>query len=89
MFLPIELTRCEGIRGLLPPAVRTLRDQVERTVEQIRTLPDAMVKSLFLQELHNRNETLYHRILIDYVGINTIGTKIFAVYQHPRCQVFL
>ncbi len=59
-----------GLRGLLPSVVRTLEGQVERTIGHIRRLPDNVSKNLYLQELHNRNETLYHRILLDYVRIS-------------------
>lgn len=56
-----------GLRGLLPSVVRTLEGQVERTIGHIRRLPDNVSKNIYLQELHNRNETLYHRVLLDYV----------------------
>lgn len=56
-----------GLRGLLPPVVRTLEGQVARTIGHIRRLPDNVAKNLYLQELHNRNETLYHRVLLEYV----------------------
>ncbi len=58
-----------GLRGLIPPATRTLESQVLRTIGHLRNQPDAVTKNLYLQELHNRNETLYHRLLVDYVSI--------------------
>lgn len=58
-----------GLRGLLPSVVRSLEGQVERTIGHIRRLPDNVAKNLYLQELHNRNETLYHRVLLDYVRL--------------------
>jgi malate dehydrogenase (oxaloacetate-decarboxylating)(NADP+) len=57
-----------GLRGLFPPTVRSLEFQVQHNIEAIRRLPDDVSKNLYLQELHNRNETLYHRVLIDYVS---------------------
>ena len=56
-----------GLRGLLPPVVRSLEAQIITNIEKIRSLPDDVSKNLYLQDLHNRNETLYHRILIEYV----------------------
>ncbi|RYH29248.1 hypothetical protein EON65_09240 [archaeon] len=56
-----------GLRGLLPPAIRSLDTQVERTIHKIRNMPSDIAKNLYLQELHSRNETLYHRVLVDYV----------------------
>lgn len=56
------------IEGLIPPVVRSLEDQVQRNLGHLRNLPDNVSKNLFLQELHNRNETLYHRLLLDNVS---------------------
>jgi hypothetical protein len=57
-----------GLRGLLPPTVRTLEGQVQRCMSHLRSCPDPVSKNLYLQDLHNRNETLYHRLLVDYVS---------------------
>lgn len=59
-----------GLRGLIPPATRTLDSQVKRTIGHLRNQPDAVAKNLYLQDLHNRNETLYHRLLVDYVSVS-------------------
>ena len=56
-----------GLRGLLPPVVRSLDEQVHRTIDGIRSLPDNVEKNLYLQSLCNRNETLFHRVLVDYI----------------------
>lgn len=58
-----------GLRGLLPPAVRTLEGQVKRVLGHLRNAPDPVSKNLMLQDLHNRNETLYHRLLVDHVRL--------------------
>ena len=56
-----------GLRGLLPPAVRTIEGQVQRVLTHLRSCPTPVAKNLYLQHLHNRNETLYHRLLVDNV----------------------
>jgi len=56
-----------GLRGLLPPAIRSLESQVERVMVHVRSLQDDVEKNLYLQSLHNRNETLYHRAVVDYI----------------------
>jgi malate dehydrogenase (oxaloacetate-decarboxylating)(NADP+) len=56
-----------GLRGLIPPIVRTLEDQVKRSMGHIRSQPNDVAKNLYLQELQNRNETLYYRLLVDYI----------------------
>lgn len=57
-----------GLRGLLPPTVRTIEGQVKRVLTHLRSHPDAVSKNLMLQDLHNRNETLYHRLLVENVS---------------------
>jgi hypothetical protein len=57
-----------GLRGLIPPVIRSLESQVLRIITRIRELPDNVSKNLYLQDLHSRNETLYHRVLIEYVS---------------------
>lgn len=61
-----------GIRGLIPPAVRTIEGQVMRCMEHLRSCADDAAKNLYLQDLHNRNETLYHRLLVDFVSLITL-----------------
>jgi hypothetical protein len=75
-----------GLRGLLPPAVRTKESQVKRTIEHIRRLPDDISKNLYLQDLHNRNETLYHRVLIEYVS--PISLSLIATSSHSTIVSF-
>jgi hypothetical protein len=61
-----------GLRGLLPPATRTLESQVARVMTRLRSLPTDIEKNLYLQDLHNRNETLYHRLLVDHVSVFSV-----------------
>lgn len=56
-----------GLRGLLPPAVRTLEQQLSNCLRQIRSQPTPEAKNIYLTDLHHRNETLYHRVLVDYI----------------------
>lgn len=67
-----------GLRGLLPPAIRSLELQVKRNVERLRALPNDISKNLYLQDLHNRNETLYHRLLVDHVR----STPVLCLLPH-------
>ena len=54
-----------NLRGLLPPRVRSLEYQIPRAMKMLRSFGEGaeadMRKNLWLQDLHNRNETLYHR----------------------------
>lgn len=75
-----------GIRGLLPPAVRTIEEQLSRVLAHIRKEPDDVAKNIYLQDLHNRNETLYHRILVDY--IDEMAPLIYTPTVGKVCQQF-
>lgn len=56
-----------GIRGLIPPVVSSIEQQVKRNLESLRKLPSDIERNLHLTHLHNRNETLYHRLLVDHI----------------------
>ena len=75
-----------GLRGLLPPAVRTIESQIEITMQRLRNQPDDISKNIFLQDLHNRNETLYHRLLVDY--IEEIAPLVYTPTVGLVCQQF-
>jgi malate dehydrogenase (oxaloacetate-decarboxylating)(NADP+) len=75
-----------GLRGLLPPTVRTLEDQVARVIKAIRELPDTVAQNLFLQNLHNRNETLFHRVIVDY--IEEVAPLVYTPTVGVVCQRF-
>lgn len=56
-----------GLRGLLPPRVFTLEEQVQRSLGAIRRKPDALEKYIYLTNLQNRNEVLFYRLVVDHV----------------------
>jgi malate dehydrogenase (oxaloacetate-decarboxylating) len=56
-----------SLTGRLPPAVLTLAEQADRAFAQLGSLPGALAKSVFLSQLHDRNETLYFRVLSDHL----------------------
>lgn len=78
-----------GLRGLIPPAVRTLESQVARCLGHMRACADDVAKNLYLQDLHNRNETLYHRLLVDHVSEMLIVRSILAFVDLMPQTAFL
>ena len=75
-----------GLRGLLPPAVRTLEEQVQASLSHLSASPDDIAKNIYLQGLHNRNETLFHRLLLDHV--ETIAPLVYTPTVGAACQKF-
>lgn len=57
-----------GLTGRLPAAVETLDQQAARAYRQFSSYEKDMEKYIFLDQLHNRNETLYYRLLTDHLA---------------------
>lgn len=56
-----------GLRGLLPPHVCTPEQQVMRVLENVRSKPTDLDKYIYLIGLQERNQTLFYRVLVDYL----------------------
>jgi malate dehydrogenase (oxaloacetate-decarboxylating)(NADP+) len=75
-----------NLRGLIPPKVRGMDEQVKRAIETIRAEPDPVRANLFLQGIHNRNETLYHKLCVDYIA--EIAPLIYTPTVGTVCEQF-
>ena len=56
-----------GLRGLLPPRMLDMDDQIARFLAYLDDEKDDIRKAVCLSELHDRNETLFHRVLLDNI----------------------
>ena len=56
-----------GIRGLVPPQVVSIDDQVNRVMENFHRQGSDLERYLHLEALHDRNETLYYRVLLTHI----------------------
>jgi malate dehydrogenase (oxaloacetate-decarboxylating) len=57
-----------GLTGRLPSGVLTLGEQAQRTSAHLRSLPNDLARSLYLGQLHDRNETLFFKVLSDHLN---------------------
>ncbi len=83
-----------GLRGLLPPRVFTLEEQLQRTLTSLRSKSSNIEKYIYLTTLQNRNEVLFYRTVIDHIEemvpliyTPTVGEacqKYGAIYTKPR-----
>ena len=63
-----EERRRLGLIGRFPSAVETLDQQAARSYAQLTAQPTNLDKYVFLDQLHNRNEVLYYRVLTDHLS---------------------
>ena len=75
-----------GLRGLLPPRPATMEEQIERIMLNYRAKPDDLEKFIYLSSLHDRNETLFFRVLIDH--IEELMPIIYTPTVGRACQAY-
>ncbi len=83
-----------GLQGLLPPQTSTIDQQLERVRSQWDAKPNAVEQHIFLAGLLNRNETLFHRFVVEnlqetvpVVYTPTVGEACrqwSRMYRHAR-----
>jgi len=83
-----------GLDGLLPPAVNTIEQQLERVYAGYRLLTTPLQKYQFLRALQERQETLFYALLATHLSemlpivyTPTVGEAVQqfnALYQTPR-----
>jgi malate dehydrogenase (oxaloacetate-decarboxylating) len=83
-----------GLTGLLPSRVLTLDQQAQRAYQQCSQQASDLDKNVYLTALHDRNEVLFYRVLIDHLSellpivyTPTIGEAIQRYshqYRRPR-----
>lgn len=81
-----EEREAAGVRGLLPSAVETLELQAQRAIEQLRSYELPIHRYVYLDTLHNTNETLFYKVVSDY--IEEVMPVIYTPTVGEACQKF-
>ena len=83
-----------GLRGLLPPRVNTIEQQVMRVMGNYRRKTSDIERYIFLVSLQDRNQTLFYRVLVDHleemmpiIYTPTVGLacqEYVHIYRRPK-----
>jgi len=75
-----------GLRGFLPARVFSMQAQADRVMANLRSLTSDLAKYVALNELHDRNEALFFRVVCD--NIDEIQPLIYTPTVGLACQRF-
>ena len=83
-----------GLKGLLPPHVCSQDEQVARVLANVRRLTNPLEQYISMTALHDRNETLFFRVVTEHpdemmpiIYTPTVGLacqKFGHIFQRPR-----
>lgn len=90
-----ELERAAlGLRGLLPPHVATIEEQLDRVYANYQQRTNDLDRYLYLTDLQDRNEVLFYRLLLEHITQMTpivytpeVGVacqRYSHIYHRPR-----
>ncbi|REL25826.1 NAD-dependent malic enzyme [Thalassotalea euphylliae] len=56
-----------NLTGLIPPSYETIEEQAERCYQQFSSFHTNLNKHIYLRNIQDKNETLYHRVVQDHL----------------------
>ena len=83
-----------GLLGLLPPHIESLDDQILRAYDAFSSFETQLEKHVYLRGLQDNNETLFYRLVHDYLVemmpiiytpvVGEACQKFSEIYRRPR-----
>src|SRR5512141_1345784 len=74
------------VRGMVPYRVTTLEEQAAAAIAQIRAKSTPLEQYIGLASLHDRNEVLFYRVLVDHVA--ELMPVVYTPTVGEACQQF-
>jgi malate dehydrogenase (oxaloacetate-decarboxylating) len=84
-FTPEERRELD-LQGVMPPAVSTMEQQLERVYDNFKAKTSSIEKYIFLTSLQDRNETLFFRLLLEH--IEEMMPIVYTPTVGEACQRF-
>src|SRR3989442_5116756 len=91
---PEEERAAFNLLGLLPPHVASMEDQLTRTYENYSRKESDLERYIYLPSLHDRNETLFFRLVYEHIREMTpivytptvwLACQYYShIYRRPR-----
>jgi malate dehydrogenase (oxaloacetate-decarboxylating) len=75
-----------ALGGLVPPAVCSIHQQLERTYESFKAKPTNLEKFIYLTALQDRNETLFYRLVLEH--IDEMMPIVYTPVVGEACQKY-
>jgi malic enzyme len=75
-----------GLAGLVPPAVSTMTQQLERVYENFKAKATDLERYIHLASLQDRNETLFFRLVLEH--IDEMMPVVYTPVVGEACQKF-
>ena len=86
MGFTLEERQALGIHGLLPPRVKTLEEQTENCLRNVRRYDQPLNKYLYMVDLLDRNERLFYKLLCE--NVEELMPVVYTPTVGAACQKF-
>merc|ERR1719474_2581810 len=86
MAFTLEERQALGIHGLLPPRIKSLGEQAENSLRNLRRFQDPLNRYMYMVDLLDRNERLFYKLLSE--NIEELMPIVYTPTVGLACQKF-